>query len=93
MYRSPDATPRCTACGNSQLTPETKFDTSEGLANVYFRHRDAKPDFFGSVESATFAVDRARVCLDCGHVMLSFCEAKLAALREAMPQLVPLPGL
>ena len=87
MYRSPDATPRCTACGNSQLTPETKFDTSEGFANLFFHYRDATPGFFGGVESRIFALDRARVCLDCGHVMLSLSARKLAALREAMPAL------
>lgn len=89
MYRAPDATPRCSACGNANLTPATKFDTSEGFPNVYFEKAEPETGFFAS-NTETFAVDRARVCLDCGHVMFSFSSDKLATLRAHLPRLKPM---
>ena len=89
MYRSPDTTPRCVACGNSNLTPETKFDTSEGYANLYFKRRDVVAGFFSTSDTQTLAIDRARACLDCGYVMLFLGEGKLEWLRKELPGLVP----
>jgi hypothetical protein len=73
------------ACGNANLTAETKFDPSEGNANIHFFDPKATGLFDYSV--VTFTVNRARVCLDCGHVMLSFGPARLAELRAAIGRL------
>jgi hypothetical protein len=86
MYRVPDKSPRCLACGNTNLTPETKFDPSEGNAYIHFFDPTAEPGFFDHSD-ATFAVNRARVCLDCGYVMLSLGRERLAQLRAAIGRL------
>jgi hypothetical protein len=76
------------ACGNSNLTPETKFDPSEGNAYIHFRDPTADPTrtFFDD-DQPKFAVNRARVCLDCGHVMLSLGRERLAQLRAVIGRL------
>lgn len=89
-YSSPDQTPLCCSCGSASLTPSTKFDTSEGLAQVYFQDPTVEPSFFGGGGTRTFSIDRARVCLDCGHIMLSFGKKKLEELRDAMASLKPI---
>jgi hypothetical protein len=84
MYRAPDHTPRCSSCSGASLTPLTKFDTSDGFANLYFRDQSVMPSVFGGDGSRTLSIDRARVCLDCGQVMLAFSEKRLTELRNAM---------
>jgi hypothetical protein len=86
MYRVPDTSPRCVACGNTNLTPETRFDPSEGNANIHFFDPKAKQGFLDDGHP-TFAVNRARVCLDCGHVMLSLGGTRLEQLRAAIDRL------
>jgi hypothetical protein len=89
-YRSAEPAPRCSSCGGSSLTPSTKFDTSEGYAKVYFENTKVEPSFFGGSGTITFAIDRARVCLDCGHVMLGFSKERLEGLRHEMASLKPI---
>jgi hypothetical protein len=88
-YRSPDQTPLCCSCGSASLTPSTKFDTSEGFAQLYFHDPTIEPSFFGGGGMRTFSIDRARVCLDCGHIMLSFGKKKLEELRDEIASLKP----
>jgi hypothetical protein len=81
---------RCASCGATQVTPPTLFDLSNPVsATVTFRPRAGK-SLFGLAVMETFRVDRARVCLACGHVMLALSPAKLAELRAKMGGLDPL---
>jgi hypothetical protein len=77
-------------CGNTSLTPETKFDPSEGNAVIHFGDASVAQAFM-SDPYRRFPVNRARVCLDCGHVALALGPRKLAALRAALAALRPLP--
>lgn len=88
-YRTPEKTPLCASCGGGSLTPATKFDTSEGYPNVYFRNTKVQPSFFGGSDRQWYPVDRARICLDCGHVMLFFSAERLGMLRAETGSLKP----
>lgn len=94
MYRAPDTTPRCPSCGGASLTPETKFDPSEGFSYVHFGQPTTRSSFLGgeqqTLEVARYPLERARVCLDCGEVRLSFSKRRLAQLRSDLPGLVAL---
>jgi hypothetical protein len=86
MYRTSDAKPRCLACGNEHLTEPTAFDvTGEGSPVVIF---DNPTTLFG-LFNARYRVNRARVCLDCGHVMLAIAGEELENLRAASQSLKP----
>lgn len=89
-YRSPAQTTRCCSCGSALLTPSTKFDTIDGRPQIYFHDPTIEPSFWVGDGTRTFSVDRARVCLDCGHIMLSFSKEKLEELRGAIASLKPL---
>jgi hypothetical protein len=90
MNRAPDTKPRCNACESTNVTVSTKFDPSEGWSYLHFRDTAAAPGLF-STDDVTIAIDRARVCLDCGNVMLSLGAGKLAALRARLSKLEPYP--
>jgi hypothetical protein len=82
--------PRCASCGATQVTPATSFDLSSPVnATVTFRPRAGK-SLFGLAVMESFRVDRARVCLACGHVMLALSPVKLAELRAKIGGLDPL---
>jgi hypothetical protein len=89
MYREADDSPRCTACGNPNVTPPTHFDLTEGSASVVFGIRQPEKGWLAET-SKRFAVNRARVCLDCGHVMLAFGPERLEELRRALADLRPI---
>ncbi|HEU4413023.1 MAG TPA: hypothetical protein VFS43_47715 [Polyangiaceae bacterium] len=89
-YRITDRPPHCSACGSSALTPPTKFDASEGPPAVCFQAKKAERSLFGGPTMHAFVVDRARVCLDCGHVMLSFGRERLDEMRGMMASLKPI---
>lgn len=91
-YRSPDQTPLCCSCGSASLTPSTKFVLHESMAQVHFQDTPGKPSFFNSDGTRIFSmsIDCARVCLDCGHIMLSFGQKKLEELRDKMASLKPI---
>ncbi|HEX8793953.1 MAG TPA: hypothetical protein VF765_23590 [Polyangiaceae bacterium] len=93
MYRAPDAAPRCVACGETQLAGPTWFTVSEGFARVYFEKRGAKPGFLGGSAKEGFHVNRARVCLACGHVMLGLSDDQLQQLRDKLGTLQPMEGM
>jgi len=93
MYRDPGATPpRCPLCGGTSLTPETKLDPSEGYLNVHYEVAGGEPGLLGSAPVERFAVDRARICLDCGHVVTGMSARTLAMLRARLGQLAPVRG-
>jgi hypothetical protein len=89
MYRQPDTTPRCTACGAVEVTPATFFDNTEGYPRIHFHILGAQPNFLGSKPTETVDVNRARVCLACGHVMLGVSPDQLTALRQKAHALEP----
>ncbi|MFO0682971.1 MAG: hypothetical protein U0234_13025 [Sandaracinus sp.] len=91
MYRSPDRIERCPCCQSEELGPLTKFDPSEGNAHLHFARKDPTGGIFRA-SSETFAVDRARVCLACGHVMFFFSEGRLRQLKGRLPELEPMLG-
>ncbi len=89
MYREPDATPRCVSCGATQITPPTLFKNTEGLPCVYFLERGKKAGWSIDTNSKSFSVNRARVCLACGHVMLALSPHELEDLRAKAAELEP----
>ena len=74
MYRTADETPRCPCCHSLELSELTKFDPSEG----FFAERAAR-----------YTLDRARICLSCGHAMLFVSEKQRADLAGRIGQLAP----
>jgi hypothetical protein len=69
------------------VTPSTRVDTSGAHADVEFEMRGDRRFLADTV--ARFSINCVRVCRDCGHVMLSFSEEKLARLRSELPHLLP----
>jgi hypothetical protein len=68
-------------CGATALTPPTLLQPTEGHLNLHFQAPGAQPGFLGMMSSETFAVDRASVCLECGHVILGLSPERLQELR------------
>lgn len=92
MYRAPEAPPpRCPSCGSASLSPETRLDPSEGYLRVHFHVAGGPPGLLGG-PTESFVVDRARVCLGCGHVMTGLSARTLAQLRARLGQLAPMAG-
>ena len=87
VHRTSHRGRECPSCHSSELAEETKFDPSEGFAYVHYRDPSDTGIFAAPLR---FAIDRARVCLACGHVSLSFGEARLAELRAKIGKLVPI---
>lgn len=94
MYRNESKPPTCLACASPHVTPETHFDPSEGDANVIFETPVRPSGFFGGLEIPRehFKVNRARICLACGHVMFFLSprirrqiESRMAELRAVAP--------
>jgi hypothetical protein len=56
---------------------------------VAFRPRQPGHGFLGITVAETFRVDRARICLVCGYVMLALTPASLAELRWKIGNLQP----
>jgi hypothetical protein len=88
-YRTPDKISLCASCGGGSLTPATKFDTSEGYPNLYFQTTKAERTLFGGNGKRSFAVNRARACLHCGHIMFFFSAQHLESLRAEIGSLAP----
>ena len=91
MSREIDETSaQCAACQSTELTPLTRFDPSEGFARVHFLRKSPGSGFFASpYEHIT--VDRARVCLACGHVMHFLGAKRRRELAEKIAGLSPVP--
>ena len=89
MYReSPERTLHCAQCGSSALTDETRFEPSAGYASVHFREvQDAL-----TRELHACRVDRARICLECGHVALCVSPTTLGALKAKLGALRAVPA-
>lgn len=86
MYRTPDETPRCPCCHSLELSEVTKFDPSEGYARVHFEQAQRPSGLFAD-PFVRYTVNRARVCLACGHVMHFLDEKQRADLAERMASL------
>jgi hypothetical protein len=93
MYRTESKPPTCLACGSPHVTPETSFDTTEGDPNIYFETRVRPTGFLAELEDTRqrFNVDRAQVCLACGHVMFFLSPSKRRELERRMAELKPMP--
>jgi hypothetical protein len=91
MYREPDRTPHCVSCGGAHVTPPTRFDLTEGAACVQYLIVGTTGVFGGTPEP--YRVTRARVCLDCGHVMHGLDTRELERLRTRLQNLAPAPEL
>jgi hypothetical protein len=77
-------------CAATAISPPTLFQHSgEGNPELVLQVRGAKPGFLGAIPRETFCVDRASVCLQCGHVILGFSPQRLQQLRERLPSLDP----
>ncbi len=68
----------------------TKLDPSEGNTYLYFSLKVPQPGFFGE-KQVRHPVNRARVCLGCGHVMVFLSTLHLQQLRERLTELEALP--
>lgn len=86
MYRTPDETPRCACCHSEQLTDITKFDPSEGYARVHFDNKRPADGVFAS-RRVQYTVDRARICIACGHVMHFVSARQRAELAKRLDEL------
>ena len=84
MYRAPDVTIRCVACGGTNVTPPTMAAAGEHSVTVYLATEAAE-------KAEHFNADRARVCLECGHVMLTLSDENLRLFRMLAPALRPYP--
>jgi hypothetical protein len=88
----------CVQGACTPVTLSTQFTPLGGLAQdastIYFVGGDGalrsnvNPGLFTD-DRQTFAIDRARVCLDCGHVMLFFGGPRLDQLRREIASLAP----
>lgn len=87
MYREPDRTPHCAACGRTTLTPPTLLDPSEGYLNVHFQEKTDKPAGWLGPARERFSIKRVRICIECGHVMLFLDAQTLGTLRARLPGL------
>lgn len=90
MYRADSKVLTCTVCTSPHVTPETKFDPSEGFAKVHFNLKTPAPGFF-SESWMSLKVDRARLCLACGHVMYFLSPRARQELERRMPELEAIP--
>ncbi len=89
MYREPDPTPACAVCGRTQLSPSTRLDPTKGFLAAHFK-RTPTAESGPAAGQHTVLLQRARICLVCGHVMI-FIDAKaLADLKAALPMLTPI---
>jgi hypothetical protein len=70
----------------------TYVTPTEGYLRVHFTVRDGPRGFLGSIPREHFEVDRARVCLACGHVSLGLGAKTLARLRREAASLEPCEG-
>jgi hypothetical protein len=71
---------RCPACKSQDLSEETQYASFEHSA----RFKDWEPGILQYKDLAVGA-ERARICLDCGYILLFAAEAKLAKLRAGRP--------
>ena len=85
MYREPDRTPECTVCGRTSLTPLTRLDPTKGFLAVHFKRMQG-----GAEGQHSVTLRRARICLECGHVMLFVDKTTLADLKASLPHLTPI---
>ncbi len=67
----------CTFCASTRVSAPTLLDPTDGFLKIRYE------------ESVDFVVGRARVCLDCGHVMVFLSETQLERLRGMAPRLRP----
>jgi hypothetical protein len=91
MYRDESKPPTCLACASTQVTPETKFDPTEGFARIHFDVARPKGRRLFAATQESFTVDRARVCLACGYVMYSLSPRTRQELERRMAELVAIP--
>jgi hypothetical protein len=76
---------QCAVCRGPRLTPPGVLLTGHGTVAVSWK-LSAEKGWFGSKHTLCSARS-ARVCGDCGHVMLFTTPEDLAAMREKWPQL------
>ena len=77
-------------CGMTNVLPPTRFKVGSEEVALQLAEREQPTDRFALAVRA-FAVDRGRLCLDCGHVALVMPEAQLAELRDRLGRLTPYP--
>lgn len=71
----------CPLCKSEELSPMGEYNSFEtharfkGLGGESWR---------GKARDLMVPAERARVCLDCGHLMLFAAESKVRALRDAI---------
>ena len=71
---------KCASCGSERVTPLTKVLFFKGDFQVWFKN-DPNPGFLSS-GSDYLRASRARVCGDCGYVMLYASKRGLAWLNK-----------
>jgi hypothetical protein len=70
----------CPVCGSEELSEETQFASFESHA----RFRDWEPGIL-QWKDLTVGAERARICLDCGYLLLFVGVAALAKLKAGRP--------
>ena len=91
MYREDKPSLACPVCGGTHLTEETRFDPSEGYALLHFQLKTPPRSSWDS-DIVRVTVDQGRICLSCGHVMLSLSAARLRKLAAQYAELKSIPS-
>ncbi len=79
---STTSTNQCLACQGTHLTPVGEFSVAGAGTSVTFHLTRTQSGWFSDKE-ASVAIDRARICLDCGFVMIHLKTHALKSLRRA----------
>jgi hypothetical protein len=72
---------QCPCCGGESLSDETEYASFENTA----RFRDWEPGLLQWKDLAIGA-EKARICLDCGYLLLFVGREKLAKLKAGRPK-------
>ena len=86
---------RCPVCSSTRLSPETGTRSAgvSWVGEAVFKLLDAVENLFGKKKMKGIKVyvnfDRARICGDCGHVLLFVKNKELEKLNKMWDKLEP----
>jgi DNA-directed RNA polymerase subunit RPC12/RpoP len=72
---------QCPVCGSQELSPKTDYSSFETHARFTGM---GGAGLLGGAKDLTMGASRARVCLDCGHLILFVSDSDRRRLRTAV---------
>ncbi len=72
---------KCPVCASDQLSPETEYASFDNHAR--FRGMGGT-GFLGQDKDLTMGAGKARVCLDCGYLLLFVSDKDLRELKDSL---------